>query len=41
MISSETSQELTDVPASVSRRMQILIDGKEEKGLRPFIFRLE
>lgn len=41
MISSQTSQELTDVPASVSKRMQILIDGKEEKGLRLYIFRLE
>lgn len=41
MISSQTSQELTDVPTPVNKRMQVLIDGKEEKGLRLFIFRLE
>jgi hypothetical protein len=41
IFSSETSKELTDISEPVSKRMQILIDGKEERGLRLFVFRLQ
>ncbi len=41
MFTSDTAKDLTDFPEPVSRRLQIFVDGKEERGLRLFIFRLE
>ena len=41
IFSSDTSKELTDFPEPVSNRMQILIDGKEERAIRLFIVRVE
>src|SRR5260370_36090308 len=41
MFSWDTAKDLTDFPEPVSKRLQIFVDGKEERGLRLFIFRLE
>ncbi len=41
IISTETAKELTNFPEPVSKRMRIVIDGKEERDLRLFIFRIE
>src|ERR1044071_674296 len=41
IFSSDTSKDLIDFPETVSQRTQIMIDGKEVRGLRLFIYRLE
>ena len=41
MISNQTSKELTDFAEPVSKRMRFLIDDKEERELRLFIFMIE
>jgi hypothetical protein len=41
MFSSETAKDLSDIAEPVSNRLKILIDGKEERDLRLFIFRVE
>lgn len=41
MFSEQASRELEEVVEPVSRRMQILVDGKEEKGIRLFTFQIE
>jgi hypothetical protein len=41
MIATETAKDLTDFPEPVSKRMRFLIDDKEERDLRLFIYRIE
>jgi hypothetical protein len=41
IMSSETSKYLTDFSEPVSKRMRVLIDNKEERDLRLFVFRIE
>jgi hypothetical protein len=41
MFSSDTAKDLTDIPEPVGNRLKIFVDGKEERYLRLFIFRLE
>jgi hypothetical protein len=41
MITSKTSKALTDFSEPISRRLRILIDNKEERDLRLFIFLIE
>ncbi|MDT5060206.1 MAG: hypothetical protein QOH63_665 [Acidobacteriota bacterium] len=41
MISSETSKYLTDFSEPVGKRMRVLVDNKEQRDLRLFIFRIE
>jgi hypothetical protein len=41
VISSQTSQNLTDFPEPVSQRTRVLIDNKEERDLRLFVFYIE
>jgi len=38
IFSSDTAKDLTDFPEAVSKRLQIFVDGKEERDLRLFIF---
>lgn len=41
MFSSDTAKDLTDFPEPVRKRVQVFVDGKEERGLRLFIVRVE
>jgi hypothetical protein len=41
VISPESAKELIEFPGSVSRRTKVLIDGKEERDLRLFVFRIQ
>src|SRR6266404_1073944 len=41
IISSDTQKDLTDIPGPVGDHLKFLVDGKEERDLRLFIFRVE